>query len=295
MAEAKPPSTSDLFLLIAGLKTVKKPDVTADSGDDYYLNQPERTKERTLRETDWNQLYLNSPQFAWNQVRFRDWLMATVFENIAGRKHDFVAIAEPVIASQDLLGKTFTRDMAGGTDAIRQALISDSGLERSFFSTLTFGISKQKVGIKEVFVFGAGMRRRVELWLTSEEALKVDVEFFVPFSILPNSEHGHEVSSSYARSICAGIAVSNSKGHALGKDENKELVAKRKRNCTPSLERPRSRFKGRSRTGLIGKHLPDGKSSSKSSATDQTSEICWLHQLARSWPKKSPTAPALQT
>jgi len=227
MADAKPPSTSDLFLLIAGLKTVKKPDVTADSGDDYYLNEPERNEERTLRETDWNQLYLNSPQFAWNQVRFRDWLMATVFANIAGHKHDLVAIAEPVIASKDLLGKTFTPDMAGGTDAIRQALISDSGFERSFFSTLTFGISKQKVGIKEVFVFGAGMRRRIELWLTGEEALQVDVEFFVPFSILPNSEHGDEVSPSYVRSICAGIAVGNSKGHALGKDEDKEIVAMR--------------------------------------------------------------------
>jgi hypothetical protein len=227
MAEDKPPSTSDLFLLIAGLKTVRKPDLTADSGDDYYLNEAGRTEERTLREIDSNPLYLRSPQSAWNQVRFRDWLMATVFANIAGHKHDFVAITEPVIASKDLLGKTFTRDMAGVTEAISKALTSEKGYERSFFSTLTFGISKQKVGVHEVFVFGAGMRRRVELWLTSEEAFQVDVEFFVPFSILPNSKHGSEVSSSYVRSICAGIAVSNTKGNPLGKDEDKELVAMR--------------------------------------------------------------------
>ncbi len=51
MADAKPPSTSDLLLLIPGFQIVKDPDLTAHSGEDYYLNPPVRSDERTLRET----------------------------------------------------------------------------------------------------------------------------------------------------------------------------------------------------------------------------------------------------
>lgn len=227
MAEAKPPSTSDLIFLIAGLHLPKNPDTTADLGEDYYLNPPVQTDERTLRETSLNSSYINSPQAAWDKVKFRDWLIAKLSGEIAGKKQEFKAISEPVLFSKDLLAKSFTRDMAGVTNAIRDALLSKSQKERSFFSTLTFGISKKTVGSQEVYLFGAGMRRRVQLFLTSEEAVQVDVECFVPFLILPNSNHGSDVSSSSVRSFCAGIMISNSKDHALGMDDGKELVAMR--------------------------------------------------------------------
>lgn len=227
MAEAKPPSTSDLLFLITGLHLLKNPDTTADLGEDYYLNPPKQTDERTLRETNLNSRYLSSPEAAWDGVRFRDWLIARLFGEIAGKKHEFQAISEALLFSKDVLAKSFTRDMAGVTDAIRDALLSKSSKERSYFSTLTFGISKQKVGSKDVYLFGAGFRRRAQLFLTSEEALQADVECFVPFFILPNSDHGSDVSSSSVRSFCAGIAITNSRDHALGMDDGKELVAMR--------------------------------------------------------------------
>ncbi|HYJ87819.1 MAG TPA: DUF6603 domain-containing protein [Pyrinomonadaceae bacterium] len=228
MAEAKPPSTSDLLLLIPGFQIVKTPDLSAHSGEDYYLNPPIRSDERTLRETAANQLYLNSPQAAWNNVRFRDWLIATFFGNIADKKHDFTAISEPVLYSMDLLGKKFDRYSEGMSEAIKQALLSSAlKLERTFFSTLTFGISRQKVGSKEVFLFGAGMRRRAQLWLNQDEALQVDAEFFVPFLILPNHEHGAEVSSSSVRSICAGITLRNTRENMLRPDKDDKIVAMR--------------------------------------------------------------------
>jgi len=220
---AEPPSTSDLLLLIAGLKKVKNPDTTADFGEDYYLNPKVDQSERTLREALSNPLYLNSPEKAWNDVRFRDWLLATLFGNIAGKKHDFSAINENVVYSKDLLAKRFEPHMAGATDTLLQMLNSDSG-ERTYFSTLTIGITQQTVETKEVFVFGAGVRRRVELALKdSGETLKVELEFFVPFYILPNSDHGEEVSKSFVRSVCAGIAITNNKG-VLGTDEDKKQL-----------------------------------------------------------------------
>jgi hypothetical protein len=206
---------------------VKTPDLTADSGEDYYFNEVNLEEQRTLRETKPNGGWLGSPQSAWDGVRFRDWLIATVFGNIAGKKHDFVAITEPVVYSKDVLANTFTPHMGGVTDAVKQALVAESGLERTYFSTLTFGISKHVFGGKEVFVFGGGMRRRVQLWLTSQEAYQVNVEFFVPFFALPGHNHGDEVSSAWVRSICAGIAVTNTRGEALGKDDNKEVVGMR--------------------------------------------------------------------
>ena len=224
---AEPPSTSDLLLLIAGLHVLKNPDTTADFGEDYYLNPPVSSNIRTLRESLPNPLYLNSPEKAWNDVRFRDWLIATLFGNLTGKKHDFTAITEPVLYSKNLLAKTFEPHMAGATDTLLQMLNCDSG-ERTYFSSLAVGISKQTAGTKEVFLFGAGMRRRVELALKdSGEALKVELEFFVPFYILPDSDHGPEVSKSFVRSICAGVVVTNTKG-VLGTDEDKkELVGMR--------------------------------------------------------------------
>ena len=227
MADAKPPSTSDLIFLLVGLHLLKNPDTTATRAEDYYLNPQQGDNERTLRETKLNASYLDSPRAAWDQVRFRDWLTQKYFGEMAGKKQEFKAISEPVLFSKDLLAKSFTRDMKGVTDAIRAALLSKSQKERTFFSTLTFGISKQKVGNREIYLFGAGMRRRVQLFLVAEEALQVDVELFVPFTILPSSDHTANVLSATVRSFCAGIMISNSKDHALGTDDGKELVAMR--------------------------------------------------------------------
>ena len=71
------------------------------------------------------------------------------------------------------------------------------------------------------------MRRRSELWLNHDEALQVDAEFFVPFLILPNHEHGPEVSSSSVRSICAGITLRNTKENLLRPDKDDKIVAMR--------------------------------------------------------------------
>src|SRR6185295_13161333 len=216
MADAKPPSTSDLLLLMTGIQVVKAPDKTAHSGEDYYLNPPVQTSERTLRETIGNPLYLHNPSAAWKEVRFRDWLISRIFAGITDNKHDFTAISEPVLYSLDLLGKKYERGAPGVTEAIEQALLTETTKrERTLFSTLTFGITRQRAGTKEVLLFGAGMRRRVELWLNEGEALQLDAEFFVPFLILPNKDHDDEVTSSSVRSISAGISLKNTKEQAL--------------------------------------------------------------------------------
>lgn len=228
MAEAKPPSTTDLLLLIAGLHLPKSPDTTADSGEDYYLNEPTTTEERTLRETLPNGLWLRSPKAAWESVKFRDWLIATLVAGAAGNKHDFTTISEPLIMSLDLLGKEFKRGMAGITKEIDELLTTaETNRDREFFSTLSIGISKRTIDGKEVFTLGAGMRRRASVWLNSLEALQAEVEFFVPFYVIPSSSHPEEQFAN-ARSICAGIKISKSNGAAIGRDENdKELVAMR--------------------------------------------------------------------
>src|ERR1044072_8505718 len=118
MAEAKPPSTTDLLLLIAVFQFVKSPDTTADFGEDYYLNEPTTTEERTLRESLPNALWLRSPKAAWNSVKFRDWLIATLLASVTDNKHDFTTITEPLIMSLDLLSKEFKRGMAGMTNEI---------------------------------------------------------------------------------------------------------------------------------------------------------------------------------
>ena len=228
MADAKPPSTSDLLLLMMGLQIVKAPDKTADSGEDYYLNPPVQTRERTLRETISNPFYLLDPFAAWKEVRFRDWLISKLFAAITDNKHEFTAISEPVLYSMDLLGKKYEIGAPGISKAIEDALLTEeTKRERTLFSTLTFGITKQIAGAKEVLIFGAGMRRRVELWLNEGEALQLDAEFFVPFLILPNHDHGDEVMSSYVRSISAGISLKNTKEQALFPEKDAELVAMR--------------------------------------------------------------------
>ncbi|HKU72332.1 MAG TPA: DUF6603 domain-containing protein [Pyrinomonadaceae bacterium] len=227
MADAKPPSTTDLLLLLFGLQVLKTPNATAQSGEEYYLDPPKLTEERTLRDYTWDVLFLLNPKLAWSKVKFRDWLITTLFGNITDHKHDFNAISEPVICSMDLLGKEYDRYVPGVSNEIKKALLAKSGLERSFFSTLTFGISKQVTDGQEVFLFGAGFRRRAQLWLSDEEAIQVDAEFYVPFFILPNHQHDAKVSSSFVQSICAGISVTNTKGHALGIHDGKELTGMR--------------------------------------------------------------------
>ena len=228
MADAKPPSTTDLILLILGWNLLKNPDAAAQSGEEYYLNPPKLTEERTLRDSMWDALFLFNPKQAWSDVKFRDWLITTLFSNITDHKHAFNAISEPVICSMDLLGKEYERNGPGVSDEINKALLSATlNLERTYFSTLTFGVSKQIAAGKEIFLFGAGLRRRAQLWLDDQEAIQVDAEFYVPFLPLPNHQNDANVSSSFVQSICAGISVTNTKGHALGIHDSKELTGMR--------------------------------------------------------------------
>jgi hypothetical protein len=227
MAEIKPPSTTDLLLLITGLRVLKTPDLTADSGEDYYLNEPTTTEERTLRESQPNPFWLAGPKVAWDSVRFRDWLIATLASNIASHKQEFNAISEPMLISLDVLSKEFKPGMAGITREIEQLLTTaKTKLDRHLFSALSVGMSKRRIDGKEVFTVGAGMRRRAGVWLNSEEALQADVEFFVPFYVVPSSSHPPLSIFSDARSICAGIVIRKSNDAPVGRDENnKELIA----------------------------------------------------------------------
>jgi hypothetical protein len=94
-----------------------------------------------------------------------------------------------------------------------------------------------------VFTFGAGMRRRACLWLTESEALQADVEFFVPFYVVPGSDHPKGASFPNARSICAGIVIGKSNGTAIGLDDKKELVAIRFNLRIPFTTESRQRIK----------------------------------------------------
>lgn len=228
MADAKPPSTTDLLLLITGLQLPKNPDKSADFGEDFYLNEPTTTEERTLRETQSNPFWLGSPKAAWDGVKFRDWLIATLVAGIADHKTEYTAISEPLLFSMDVLSKEFKPGMAGITKEIEELLLTKTKLERHLFSTLSVGISKRQIDGKEVFTLGAGMRRRASVWLNSQEALQADLEFFLPFYVLPSSSHPGDATFANARSICAGIIIRKSNGVAIGRDENdKELAAMR--------------------------------------------------------------------
>lgn len=226
MAEAKFPSTKDLLLLIAGLQVPKTAPPKTDSGEVYWLTEAIKNEDRDLRESKFNDRWIASPKAAWDGVRFRDWLFATLFENIADHKNEFVAISEPLLASLDILGKEFTRDMKGVSPSIIAALQTKDSRPRSLFNTLAIGISRHVKNGKEKFVAGAGMRRRARFWRTESVAVQADVEFFVPFYQLPNSEPEGEPVNAY--SINAGIAISHSDGSPIGEDENKkELISAR--------------------------------------------------------------------
>src|SRR6185295_12910449 len=203
------------------------PPTSADIGEVYWLKEGTTNEDRELRETAFNLDWIKSPAQAWDRVRFRDWLIATLFKEVSRKKHDFVAIEEPLLASIDVLNKEFTNDMKGVSPSIIEALKTKEGRPRSLFNTLTIGVSKHVVNKREVFVVGAGMRRRARFWRTESTAIQADVEFFVPFYELPNSEPAREPSHVY--SINAGIVISHSDGSPIGKDEatNKELMAVR--------------------------------------------------------------------
>src|SRR6185295_2631291 len=180
-----------------------------------------------LRDSQLNSLWLSSPEKAWKDVRFRDWLIATLIRSIADNKQEFVAVSEPLLASIDVLSKEFARDVAGVTPAIEQALQTKEG-ERSLFNTLSIGLSRHVHNGKEVFLLGAGMRRRARYWKTGadREAWQADVEFLVPFFILPSQE---EKDSSFPNfSMCGGVALSRKDGSPIGRDaDNNELIAAR--------------------------------------------------------------------
>ena len=227
MAEAKSPSTKDLLLLITGFEVPKGAPSSAGSGAVYWLKEATTNEDRELRDSRFNDRWLSSPMAAWDGVRFRDWLIATLFGSIAKYKHDFVAISEPLLASMDVLDKEFTHDMKGVSDTITAALETKDGRPRSLFNTLSIGISRHVVNNREIFMVGAGMRRRARFWITESTAIQADVEFYVPFYEIPNSEPAAQANQ--VHSINAGIAISHSDGSPIGTDEEskKELMAVR--------------------------------------------------------------------
>src|SRR5205085_7017386 len=97
MAEGKPLSTSDLFLLMIGLYKPKEPPQGVTNGKEYWL------KDGALRESEWNLDWFSSPKDAWESVRHRDWLMGNLAANLAGNNQDLSAISEPMLMSLDLL------------------------------------------------------------------------------------------------------------------------------------------------------------------------------------------------
>ncbi len=238
MAEVKTPSTKDLLLLLTGFYVPQLAPTKADSGQEYWLTKGSATQERELREAIPNKDWLKSPGKAWDDVRFRDWLVTLLFGAMASYKNEFVAISEPLVASIDVLGKEFTHDMKDVTESIRKALNPLDGRPRSLLNTLSVGISRHDVSFKrqvnnqevsvkkEVFMFGAGIRRRARFWRTESMALQADVEFFVPFYEIPNSEPAPEIPH-HTNSINAGIALSYSDGSPIGKDGSQELMAVR--------------------------------------------------------------------
>jgi hypothetical protein len=285
MAEVKTPSTKDLLLLLTGFYVPQLAPQQADSGQDYWLTKGSATQERELREAIPNQEWLKNPGKAWDDVRFRDWLVTLLFGAMASYKNEFVAIHEPLLASIDVLGKEFTHDMKDVTESIRKALNPLDGRPRSLLNTLSVGISRHDVSVrrqinnqevlikKEVFMFGAGIRRRARFWRTESMALQAAVEFFVPFYEIPNSEPSTGISY-HTNSINAGIALSYSDGSPIGKDGSQELMAVRFNLRAPFgtnfVEDPRSIFHNQLQTAFdppviqIQKRVRDNKESAVS-------------------------------
>jgi hypothetical protein len=223
MAEDKSHSTKDLFLLAVGLAKLAE-DGSKDPvpPERYYL------KDGALRETRWNWDWFSSPEAEWKKIRYRYWLIGNLAANLTGSDQNFVAISEPMLVSMDLLDNEFKPGMPAATEEIKKIVQSKSGYERSFFTALSLGLSKPLSDGKEVVVFGAGMRRRTSVWRpgTGAEALRADVEFYVPFYPAPGEGPG-PADVSAARSMCAGIAISRANLSSIGKDAEANLAAVR--------------------------------------------------------------------
>jgi uncharacterized protein DUF6603 len=234
MPEDQPLSTKDLFLLMIGLCKLKQPPDALLSAEKYWRDNG------SLRESDWNLAWFLSPEQAWNDVPHRDWLLANIVTNLTGGTQDFSAISEPMLASMDVLTNEFKPGMRKATDAIKDLLVSN-GYNRSFLTTLSLGLSKQTSGRNEAFVLGAGMRRRTRVWkeLTNED-VQADVEFFMPFYLLPGAV---EDSRFPVRSISAGIAITRTDDRAIAKDENgRELAGVRFNFRIPFTARMTERY-----------------------------------------------------
>jgi hypothetical protein len=225
MADVKPLSTKDLFLFMVGWNRLKKPPSKADKAEDYWLDNG------SLRDSEWNWEWPFSPKDAWESVRYRDWLMANIAANLTDGNQDFIAISEPLFVSLDLLPSEIKPDMPDASEAIKQIVATKSNYQRSFFTTLSVGLSKGHSDGKEVFLFGAGMRRRTRVWgkgVDEDFALQADVEFFVPFYVFAGADPPPDKSFPGARSICAGIAITRPNGSSIGVDKaGKELTAVR--------------------------------------------------------------------
>ncbi len=225
MADAKSHSTKDLLLLLVGLYKLQHPQsASIASAEDYWLND----NKDSLRDSEWNWMWLLSPQAAWESVVHRDWLIAQILSNLAGQKQEFGALSEPLLASIDLLSKEFKPRMGHSTDAIDRLVVSKSGYERSFHTTLSISLSRQKTKDKhdkdkEVFVVGAGIRRRTGVWskgVDERTALRGDVEFLVPFYVVPATSQSSDDSFPGARSLCGGIVLTRANGNRLLDEED---------------------------------------------------------------------------
>lgn len=225
MAEAESLSNKDLFLLIVGFYKLKDPPGTT-SANKYWL----KDGTGALRETVWNFDYFVSPQKAWDNVQHRDWLIARIARNVTSDNQDFSAISEPMLISFDVLTNEFKPNMKGETKAIEPLVFKDN-YWRSFLTTLSLGLTERKISDdKTVRVFGAGMRRRMRVWVNGtdkEHALQADIEFFMPFYVIPSSSQTAGSTFPGACSICAGIALSRANGDPIGADDQGDLAAVR--------------------------------------------------------------------
>ena len=209
-------------MLIVGLKTLDKPPVTHSSGADYWFDNGK------LRETRWNWDWFSSPKAAWEQTPYRDWLIAGLLVNMVGQRQEFLAISEPVLVTFDLLASEIKPEMRTASERIKKIVESDSGYQRAFLTTLTFGLSRQVSNGKDVVVFGAGLRRYTRVWLkgvSESEALHADIEFFVPFYVATGGDGVTGDKFPDARSICAGIALKRVNGSSIGLDSTGKDLA----------------------------------------------------------------------
>lgn len=252
MAEEKSLSTKDLFLLMTGIFKLKSsPPRDKDTpGEKYWLDD-----KGALRESEWNDISLASPSVAWECVPHRDWLISKIVANITSNKHDFTTLSdsEPLLYSMDALTKEFKPDQTTASDAIKKAVVNAKATyKRSFLTALTVGLSKSLSGTREVFVAGAGIRRRTSVWRigADNEVLQADLEFFMPFYIIPQSGKLTHLTITLqdilerdvnklkmdppknefpgARSINAGILIKYENGYPIGQDsKGKHLSAAR--------------------------------------------------------------------